>query len=164
VDGNATPCELERLYRERFQVFVRAITAQLGDSDVARDVVQDAFAAALARVDGYRGDAALEAWIWRILVNKALDRQREARRTASAPTQPSNVPYETNGRVEERRVVRARLAALPTRQRLAVFLHYYADLDYATIASVLEIAPGTVAATLNAARASLRERLRENTR
>jgi DNA-directed RNA polymerase specialized sigma24 family protein len=39
------------------------------------------------------------------------------------------------------------------------FLRYYADLDYEGIASVLGIAPGTVAATLNAAHAALRERL-----
>ena len=40
----------------------------------------------------------------------------------------------------------------PQRQREIVFLHYYADLDYASIAEALEISPGTVGATLNAAR------------
>jgi len=50
---------------------------------------------------------------------------------------------------------------LPERQRLVVFLRYYADLDYSAIAEALEISPGTVAATLNSARASLRSVLEE---
>jgi hypothetical protein len=49
----------------------------------------------------------------------------------------------------------------PERQRLAVFLRHYADLDYASIAEALEIAPGTVGATLSAAYSTLRTRLEE---
>jgi RNA polymerase sigma factor (sigma-70 family) len=44
---------------------------------------------------------------------------------------------------------------LPERQRLALFLRYYADLDYATIAQALAISGGTVGATLNQAREAL---------
>jgi RNA polymerase sigma factor (sigma-70 family) len=57
--------------------------------------------------------------------------------------------------------VRAAVAALPERQRLALFLRYYADLDYATIATVLDVKEGTVGATLHAGHAALREALRE---
>jgi RNA polymerase sigma factor (sigma-70 family) len=57
--------------------------------------------------------------------------------------------------------VRAAVAGLPERQRLAVYLRYYADLDYDAIATALEVKPGTVAATLNAAHARLRGRLEE---
>jgi RNA polymerase sigma-70 factor (ECF subfamily) len=53
-------------------------------------------------------------------------------------------------------VVGALVRALPERQRLAVFLRYYADLSYPQIADVLGVRPGTVAASLNAAHASLR--------
>jgi RNA polymerase sigma factor (sigma-70 family) len=57
--------------------------------------------------------------------------------------------------------VRAVVAALPERQRLVLFLRYYADLDYATISEALEISAGTVAATLSSARSSLRPLLQE---
>ena len=40
-----------------------------------------------------------------------------------------------------------------------LYLRYYADLDYRTIADVLEIQIGTVAATLSAAHQTLRKRL-----
>jgi RNA polymerase sigma factor (sigma-70 family) len=53
------------------------------------------------------------------------------------------------------------LALLPERQRLALFLRYYADLDYAGIAEALGIARGTVSATLHAARANLETKLKE---
>jgi RNA polymerase sigma factor (sigma-70 family) len=59
--------------------------------------------------------------------------------------------------------VRALIATLAERQRLALFLRYYADLDYARIAEVLEIQPGTVGATLNHAHAALRTALEEVT-
>jgi RNA polymerase sigma-70 factor (ECF subfamily) len=55
----------------------------------------------------------------------------------------------------------AELRALPERQRAAVFLHYWADLPYDEIAALLGIAPGTVAASLHAARRRLRDRLEE---
>ena len=51
------------------------------------------------------------------------------------------------------------LELLTERQREIVFLHYYADLDYAAIAEALAISPGTVGATLNAARQALRAAL-----
>jgi RNA polymerase sigma factor (sigma-70 family) len=57
--------------------------------------------------------------------------------------------------------VTAALALLPERQRVVLFLRYYADLDYRTIGDTLGIATGTVAATLNAARTALRRRLEE---
>ena len=57
--------------------------------------------------------------------------------------------------------VRRLLAALPERRRTVVFLRYYADLDYDAIAKALDIAPGTVAATLHEAHDTLRLDLAE---
>ena len=51
------------------------------------------------------------------------------------------------------------LELLTDRQREVLFLHYYADLDYATIAKALGISPGTVGATLSTARRVLRQAL-----
>ena len=65
-----------------------------------------------------------------------------------------------NGHVDEVGV-RAWIAALPERQRLAVYLRYYADLDYRAIASALDVEVGTVSATLSAAHRALRRSLEE---
>lgn len=57
--------------------------------------------------------------------------------------------------------LRALVAKLPERQRLAVFLRYYADLDYAAIGTALGIRTGTVSATLAAGIRSLRRMAEE---
>jgi RNA polymerase sigma-B factor len=53
------------------------------------------------------------------------------------------------------------VSALPERQRLIVFLRYYADLDYRTIAEALGVEVGTVSASLATAHATIRKALRE---
>jgi RNA polymerase sigma factor (sigma-70 family) len=57
--------------------------------------------------------------------------------------------------------VRAAIRALPPRQREALFLRFYLDLDYASIADVLDIEVGTVSATLHAARTALAQAMKE---
>jgi DNA-directed RNA polymerase specialized sigma24 family protein len=51
------------------------------------------------------------------------------------------------------------VASLPERQRLVIFLRYYADLDYRTIAATLDVEVGTVSASLAAAHVALRKKL-----
>jgi RNA polymerase sigma factor (sigma-70 family) len=53
------------------------------------------------------------------------------------------------------------IAALPKRQRLVVYLRYYADLDYRGIAEALDVEVGTVSATLGSAHRALRRSLEE---
>jgi RNA polymerase sigma-70 factor (ECF subfamily) len=138
--------ELEALYRNRLTEFTRAAAAIAGDDEAGRDAVQDAFAKALRKRRRFRGDGNLEAWVWRIAVNAARDAGRRGRRKLT-----SAQPVET--RAEE---LGLPLELLSDRQREVLFLHYFADLDYTTIAHALGISPGTVGATLSAARQTLR--------
>jgi RNA polymerase sigma factor (sigma-70 family) len=94
--------------------------------------------------------------VWRIVLNAA---RSEARRPVHAAEH--NKPVAANGQPERGADLRAALACLPERQRLAVFLRYYADLDYATIGEALGVRTNTVSPTLNAAQAALRGRLEE---
>jgi RNA polymerase sigma factor (sigma-70 family) len=142
--------ELASLYRERLGDFTRVAAAIAGDVDAGRDAVQDAFATAIRKRRKFRGQGTLEAWVWRIVVNAARDARR--RRSRKQPD------------LQEPLLARADDLGLPLhrltgRQREVLFLRYYADLDYAAIASALAISEGTVGATLNAARATLREAL-----
>jgi RNA polymerase sigma-70 factor (ECF subfamily) len=148
--------ELEALYRSRFEIFVRVAASVTGDSDRARDAVQDAFATAVHKRRSFRSEGPLEAWVWRIVLNAA---RSDVRR--SVPAVDYDEPAASNGRPDEDAELRVALARLPERQRLAVFLRYYADLDYVAIGEALGISTGSVSATLNAAHASLRNRLEE---
>jgi RNA polymerase sigma-70 factor (ECF subfamily) len=149
--------ELELLYRERGDHFVRVAAAVAGDGETGRDAVQDAFATAVRRRSSFRGTGPLEAWLWRIVVNEA---RRYARERLAVSLEETHEPS-TNGNPEDELGLRAWVASLPERQRDALFLRYYADLDYRAIAEVLEIEIGTVSATLSSAHTKLRVALRE---
>jgi RNA polymerase sigma-70 factor (ECF subfamily) len=148
--------DLEALYRSRFDVFARVAASVTGDAERARDAVQEAFATAVRKRRSFRGDGPLEAWVWRIVLNAARSDVRKSPPGAGYEAQPT-----ANGRPEQDAELRAALALLPERQRTAVFLRYYADLDYTAIGEALGITSGTVAATLNAAHGALRSRLEE---
>ena len=150
--------ELEALYRSRFDVFARVAASVTGDSDRARDAVQEAFATAVRKRRSFRRDGPLEAWMWRIVLNAARSDVRQ-----SSPAVEYDEPHAANGRPERDAELRVSLARLPERQRTAVFLRYYADLDYAAIGNALGISTGTVASTLNAAHTALRTRLEVRT-
>lgn len=148
--------EIERVYRDRYSAFLRVASAITGDVELGHDAVQDGFAGAVRSRRSYRARGSLEAWIWRAVVNAARDRSRARPEVAVAeePAAPETL-------VEERGTVRSAIAGLPERQRLAIFLRYFADLDQRSIGKALGIRPGTVAATLHAARDSLRSDLEE---
>jgi RNA polymerase sigma-70 factor (ECF subfamily) len=148
--------ELEALYRSRFDIFARVAASVTGDSERARDAVQEAFATAVRKRGSFRGNGPLEAWVWRIVLNAARLDVRH-----SIPRADYDEAAAANGQPERDAELRVALARLPERQRTAVFLRYYADLDYAAIGEALGIRTGTVAATLNAAHAALRGRLEE---
>ena len=148
--------ELEALYCSRFDVFLRVAASVTGDSERAQDAVQEAFATAVRKRRSFRSDGPLEAWVWRIVLNAA---RSDVRR--SIPAVEYDEPHAANGHPDRDAELRVVLARLPERQRTAIFLRYYADLDYAAIGGALGISTGTVAATLNSAHTALRTQLEE---
>lgn len=146
------------MYRQRSKAFLRSVTAFLGDGEAALDVVQEGFALALRRRASFRGEARLETWLWQIVLNVARDRQRSLQRWPSADV-AERVDEEAADQIADD--LRASLLLLPERQRLAVFLRYYADMSYGQIAGALGVKPGTVAASLHAAHAALRQQIEE---
>lgn len=147
--------DLEEVYRLHYTQFLRVATAVGGSQDAGHEAVQEGFADVLRHRRSFRGEGPLEGWVWRAVVNAA--HRGRSQRLVLAPL-PAAGPTE-NGAPDDHSDIRPWLAALPERQRLAVFLRYYADLDYRTIAAVLEIEVGTVSATLSAALTSLRRSL-----
>ena len=147
--------EIESLYRSRFAEFLRVARAVSVDRDSALEAVQEGFADALRNAGQWKGEGPLEGWVWRCVVNRA----RKARRRAAVEIRDDDGGTNSIDAVETE--LRVRLAALPDRQRLVVFLRYFADLEYREIASALGIEVGTVSATLHAAHVALRTALQE---
>ena len=143
---------IEALYRRRYGHFRDGVATITGDHESARDVVQETFARALRKRRSFRGEGSLEAWVWRIVVNAARDARRKRGPLLGLRDRPEAPTPNGDGNSLP-------LELLTDRQREVLFLHYYADLDYATIAEALGISPGTVGATLSTARRALRQAL-----
>jgi RNA polymerase sigma factor (sigma-70 family) len=148
--------EIEALYRSRFDRFATVACAVTGSQTAARDAVQDAFASAVRRRGQFRGEGSLEAWLWRAVVNEARTQQRRRRARERLEERAAALEPAADEPGGEPSAVDSFVSSLPERQRLVVFLRYYADLTHEQIADALGIRPGTVAATLNAAHARLR--------
>jgi RNA polymerase sigma factor (sigma-70 family) len=150
--------EIEAIYRLRYPAFLRVATAITGDEERGADAVQDGFAGAVRSRSQFRGGP-LEPWLWAAVVNSArtIRRKPVALRLVGddrTPRAPAQGAAETGE-------LRSAIAALPERQRVVLFLRYFADLDYRTIAEVVGIRTGTVGATLTAARGALNRALTE---
>jgi RNA polymerase sigma-70 factor (ECF subfamily) len=145
--------EIEVLYRNRYPAFLRVAVGITGDEQLAADAVQDAFVGVVRSRHGIRWRGALESFAWRAVVNAARDRTA-VRAEAGAPPELA-----ASGFAEPDERVRHAIADLPERQRLVLFLRYFADLDYEAIGRVMHVRSGTVGATLNSARAAVKESL-----
>lgn len=147
----ATPSRDFTAWVEPHLPVLRRYAARLVSPADADDVVQEALVRAWRRwstYDDQRG--APLSWLLAIVADRARrhrvrDNRPIARAAAAVPAAPHDLDLE-----------RA-LARLPERQRQAVDLYYFADLDVSTVAQVMSCAEGTVRATLHQARARLRE-------
>ena len=151
----ASVAELSTLYHDDYHRFVRVAEAITRDPEEARDAVQEGFSNALRKVDRFSGRGSFEGWVWRCVVNAARMSRRRSRRHLLPGVQEvaSEAPQRPKSKLLER------AARLPERQRLVLFLRYFADLSYDGIAEALHVSPGTVAATLNSAHRTLRREL-----
>jgi DNA-directed RNA polymerase specialized sigma24 family protein len=68
--------EIEQIYRDDYISLCRVATAVTGRIDTAREVVQEAFALALAHRAEFRGEGSLQGWVARIVLRVALDARR----------------------------------------------------------------------------------------
>lgn len=152
-----------RAYRLAYQV--------LRDQEEALDVAQEAFIKAYQSLPRFRGQSAFYTWLFRIIMNLAMDRhrQRAARqRSFGAEEVPPEEwerlapaggpgPEDEAWSAERRRRIEAALEALPPHHRSIIILSDIEGLSYREIASVLEIPLGTVMSRLHNARKRLRQ-------
>ena len=120
---------------------------------------------AIARgITRFDGRSAFTTWCYRVATNAALDelrRKHAGGRSPPTPTHPSRWrPRRTRPTSWPRGLdIDAALRHVPEEFRVAVVLRDLCDLDYAEIAEVLDIPPGTVRSRISRGRAILVERL-----
>jgi RNA polymerase sigma-70 factor (ECF subfamily) len=162
--------EAFRLLYERYRDRIyNLIFYSIGDEMRAEDVLQIVFVKIYRGLPGFRFEANLSTWIYRITVNECLNQQR-GRGAQHVPFEAllgSDEEFDEGASAdrqhadsERREIVHRAVMELSPKLRAVVALKYLEGLSYEEIASVLECSPGTVASRLNRALGELETRLR----
>lgn len=141
----------------------------LGDRVLAEDVLQTIFMKVHRGLSAFRFEAMLSTWIYRIAVNECQNQARrrgdrfvplEAILGGSEELDPAPLQDDQHARSERQEIIQQAILELPDDLRAVVVLKYLEGLSYEEIASILAIAPGTVASRLNRALGRLESQLR----
>ena len=151
----------------RYQDFAYGVAAGLlGDPDMGRDVVQEAFIIAFHELPHLREPARFGGWLRRIVQRTSLRAGRELNRLRRMSEElghpehippPSATPEDLLIDDEQHTIVRTAMARLSKNHREVVGLHYMDGLSYVQTAEFLGVTETTVQGRLQRARAQLRE-------
>lgn len=153
--------QLLRLHQPRLHALCRRMARN--DAD-ALDALQEALLAIVRGLHRFDGRAAFSTWSYRVATNACLDELRRRKRRPD-PGLPEVEHAVEGGRpdvddhVADRLDLDAALAALPDEFRAPVVLRDQLGLDYAEIAEVLDLPPGTVRSRIARGRAALARHL-----
>ncbi len=150
----------------------RVALRMLGDGAEAEDVVQDAFLRVWQKAADWKpGRARFSTWLYRVVVNLSVDRQRKHQRRRTNPIEdgldfadPAPGAEDDLWSSQQAALVRGAVAELPERQRAAVVLTYTEGLANADAAEALGISVGALESLLVRARKTLRGQLGGATR
>ena len=144
----------------------------------AEELAQEVFLRVYRSRTSYEPSAKFSTWLYRIATNLAVNHARDTRHERPENTVRLDEPNQETGTTpdladdslsaEEQILKRERLAAirskvnaLPERQRMAVIMHKYQQMDYRQIADVLKLSESATKSLLFRAYETLREQLKE---
>lgn len=133
----------------------------------ALDMLQTTFLKAFEALPRFRADASFSTWLYRVAVNVVLTHRRRARARPTlalhAEHEPAAEPNrgESVERREQQEAVENALSGLDPEFRIVVVLKDIEELDYATIAQILEVPLGTVKSRIHRGRTLLAHMLRD---
>lgn len=169
-----------RLVEERHGDICALLFRLTEDPEEARDLTQETFLQAFRNIAGFRGEADLRTWLYRIAVNQARNRWRWWKRRRRDRTVSLDAPVGDEGNAplsagltdegarnpeqqalarERERALRAALSTLSRPYREAIVLRDIEGLSYEEVAQALDINIGTVKSRLSRGRDELRRRL-----
>ena len=155
---------LLRHHQDQVYALARRLTGNHAD---ALDATQEALVAIVRGLPRFDGRSAFSTWVYRVATNACLDELRRRSRRSADPLPDLEDPNwqppgtggsgrsDPSGAVADRIDIDRALATLPPEFRAPVVLRDLCGLDYAEIAEVLELAPGTVRSRISRGRAAL---------
>ena len=147
------------LYEAHALGLIRLAVIILGDRPAAEDVVQEAFYGLYRRWHALSEETSALAYVRTSVINgcRSALRRRVRQLAFVGGEQPGESDSAESAALlgEEHRQVLLAIRRLPSRQREALVLRYYLDLDEAEIASSMQVSRGTVKSTTSRALAAL---------
>ncbi len=163
---------LDALLRRHYDRIYAVCRRLAGNDADALDGAQEALITIAKRIDKFDGNSKFSTWAYRVATNACLDEMRRRGRRpepglpefeAGVTPLHGNDRSDHDDRVVAQLTIEAALQQLPEDFRNAVVLRDIADMDYAQIAEVLDIAPGTVRSRIARGRSALAEILGNQT-
>jgi RNA polymerase sigma-70 factor, ECF subfamily len=144
----------------------------------AEELAQEVFLRVYRSRESYEPSAKFTTWLYRIATNLAVNHARDTRHERPENTVRLDEPDQETGttpdladdsltaeeqilRRERLLAIREKVNALPERQRLAVIMHKYQQMDYRQIAAVMKLSESATKSLLFRAYETLREQLKE---
>ena len=144
----------------------------------AEDLAQEVFLRVYRSRANYEASAKFSTWLYRIATNLGVNHARDTRHERPENTLNLDEPDSETGttpdladqtltveegilRRERLQAIRQKVEALPERQKLAVLMHKYQEMDYRQIAEVLKLSESATKSLLFRAYETLRTELRE---
>jgi len=166
------PEAFEQLMQPLEQLVWRVCWHYTGNREATEDCGQETMIRIWRNLGNYRGECALESWVYRIAANCCMDWLRKKKRDKSVSVEPLREqgfdPADTAPGTEEqvvqedeRRRLREAIAELPEDQREALILTQLEKISYEETARRLGVEEGTVKSRVNRAKARLKEMLSE---
>jgi RNA polymerase sigma-70 factor (ECF subfamily) len=166
--------DFEALYSEYYPRITRYLGRLVGDAE-AEDVAQEAFVKISKSLDGFRGEAQIATWIYRIATNTAMDHHRKASSQLAAKTadlsdegdlssderellQDSAPPTDTALiRKDMNECIRGLVNDLPDNYRAVLMLGDLEGFTNAELADILGVSLDTVKIRMHRARRRLKK-------
>lgn len=168
------PIQFEDVVREHQEFVFRTLARLTGAGGHVEDLAQEVFLRLYRGLEGFRGDAKLTTWLYRITLNVAQDewkRRKKEQATTSFDDPDAGWAERVAGRSEDaeqmlsrRQVmaeVNAALGELSEVERAALVMFHQEECTYEQIAVVLKLPLNTVRTHLHRGRQKLKERLKE---
>jgi RNA polymerase sigma factor (sigma-70 family) len=165
---------LEQLYRTGRGPILGFVLRMTNDEEAARDVVQEAFAIALGKIESFKGESSLQTWVMAIAKNLCLKRRsRERERSfgdieaivdahAEEPGAHSEIERSYYIEAVKNGCLVGLLQCLSFDQRCAFVLHILGSLPVATVARIMERSENSVRILVSRAKTALRAFLCRN--
>ena len=140
-----------RKYQERLYWHIRKIVIQHDDAD---DVIQNTFLKVWNGLDGFREDAQLYTWLYRIATNEALTFLKKKRNKFFMPLvdveQQLMVSLESSPNINGTEIqlkLQKAILELPEKQRLVFNMKYFEEMKYEEISKILGTSVGALKAS-----------------